>query len=181
MMVRASATNPRGEIDERASGAGNPTVTVVPPGAVAATAVSKARAFPAASTTMSARTPLSDSPDGVKTSVAPSSRAWANQLLENVRPTPGASRNVIRVVVQYERSVTRGNDFPRRLGRLSGTQTSHFRCITATCAYSASKIMTCRIAFPSASSSMPELMSASSIREEMSFSTGSFPSRHNCA
>ncbi len=32
MMVRAPATSASGEIDDRASGAGRPTVTVVPPG-----------------------------------------------------------------------------------------------------------------------------------------------------
>ena len=43
----------------RASGAGRPTVTVRPPGAVTATAVSNARTLPAASTTTDALIPAS--------------------------------------------------------------------------------------------------------------------------
>ena len=47
--MRASAVRLSGEMLARASGCGSPTVTVVPPGAVRAYAVSKARAEPAGS------------------------------------------------------------------------------------------------------------------------------------
>ena len=51
-------------------------MTVRPPGAVAASAASNARTFPAASTTTSHLAPLDASSAGSRTVVAPSSRAW---------------------------------------------------------------------------------------------------------
>jgi hypothetical protein len=56
-------------------GAGRPTVTVVPPTAVTAIAVSNARELPAASMTTSALTPAASASAGPYTSAAPSSRA----------------------------------------------------------------------------------------------------------
>ena len=57
-MVRASAVRSSGEIAARASGAGVPTVTVVPPAAVSAIAFSNARAEPAASMTSARETEI---------------------------------------------------------------------------------------------------------------------------
>ena len=76
-MVRASAVRTSGVTVLVAVGAGSPTVTVVPPTSVSATAVSNARAFPAASTTTVARTPAASASAGPYTSEAPSSSAWS--------------------------------------------------------------------------------------------------------
>src|SRR5699024_3103851 len=71
--VRASAVSVTGVMCDWASGAGSPTVTVVPPTAVASKAVSKARGWPTHSMTTGAL--RSPSRSGVKTSAAPSSFA----------------------------------------------------------------------------------------------------------
>ena len=76
--MRASAVRPKGLIRETASGAGSPTVTVVPPGAVIRTAVSNASGWPAASTTSAARTPAASASSGEWVAMD-ADQIWANE------------------------------------------------------------------------------------------------------
>lgn len=82
---RPPATNASGEMAAMASPRGSPTVTVVPPGPVTETAVSKADATPAASITRSA--PRSSISSGERTSSGP--QAIAAARLDSRGSIPG--------------------------------------------------------------------------------------------
>lgn len=71
-MMRAPAVMPSGAMLARASGDGSPTVTRVPPAAVAVRAVSNARGWPAASMTTGAVMPWSATSAGLYAAPAPS-------------------------------------------------------------------------------------------------------------